>query len=149
MTIEDILLQSTSPSRRDFLKTSGMLVVGVGATAVVGPFVRSRDRAGARAVSGPDFRKLDSWIVIHEEHGDPSMSARRTAARERHGVPSDDGRRARHRLQGHHLHHGDGPTSPSTRGVWRVGRHTDRRVADAPRRGGRTSRAPRDGVDPV
>ena len=39
MNVEKILLEnSASPSRREFLKTSGMLVVGFSAAAVAGPF---------------------------------------------------------------------------------------------------------------
>jgi nicotinate dehydrogenase subunit B len=56
-------------SRRDFLKTSGLLVVSLGATAV------APDAAGAQAAAqasgpypDPDFKKLDSWIVIHENN---------------------------------------------------------------------------------
>jgi len=71
MNIEKILLEhSATPSRREFLKTSGMLVVGVSAAAVVGPFVAG---AGAQdAARGlypdPDYHQLDSWIVIHEDN---------------------------------------------------------------------------------
>jgi len=70
MNVEKILLEnSTSPSRRDFLKTSGMLIVGVGAAAVAGPFVA---QAGAQAARGlypdPDYHQLDSWIVIHQDN---------------------------------------------------------------------------------
>jgi len=70
MNVEKILLEhSTSPSRREFLKTSGMLVVGISAAAVAGPFAVE---AGAQAARGlypdPDFRQLDSWIVIHQDN---------------------------------------------------------------------------------
>ena len=70
MNIEKILLESsTAPSRREFLKTSGMLIVGVSAAAVAGPFVAE---AGAQAARGlypdPDYHQLDSWIVIHEDN---------------------------------------------------------------------------------
>ena len=55
-------------SRRGFLKGSGLLVVSVGALALTDPFAED---AGAQ-VSGPypdpDFRQLDSWIVIHENN---------------------------------------------------------------------------------
>jgi nicotinate dehydrogenase subunit B len=70
MNIDKILLEnSATPSRREFLKTSGMLVVGVSAAAVVGPFATD---AGAQAARGlypdPDYRQLDSWIVIHQDN---------------------------------------------------------------------------------
>ena len=57
-------------SRRDFIKTTGMLVVGIAAT----PLVR---RAGALAPAviqaagpypDPDFLQLDSWIVIRADN---------------------------------------------------------------------------------
>jgi nicotinate dehydrogenase subunit B len=53
-------------SRRDFLKTSGLMVVSLGAGIATIP------RAGAQQAAGPypdpDFRQLDSWIVIHENN---------------------------------------------------------------------------------
>jgi hypothetical protein len=53
-------------SRRDFLKTSGMLVVSVGAARAA----MFADPLGA-AAAGPyriDFRQLDSWIVVHGDN---------------------------------------------------------------------------------
>ena len=58
-------------TRRDFLKSSGYLVVGIGAIA-------HADLAGAGGGQGaaaqgagpypdPDFRQLDSWIVVRED----------------------------------------------------------------------------------
>jgi CO/xanthine dehydrogenase Mo-binding subunit len=56
-------------SRREFLKTSGMLVVSVGVATVAGVHPLG---AGAEQAAGPypdpDFRQLDSWIVIHENN---------------------------------------------------------------------------------
>jgi CO/xanthine dehydrogenase Mo-binding subunit len=53
-------------SRRDFLKTSGMLVVGVAAASAAG------ESLFAQTTGGPypdiDFRQLDSWIVIREDN---------------------------------------------------------------------------------
>jgi nicotinate dehydrogenase subunit B len=57
-----------SLSRRAFLQTSGFLVVGVAAT---GPFASVSDAATAQAAGpypDPDFRQLDSWIVIHQNN---------------------------------------------------------------------------------
>ena len=67
--IEDLLeRRAPTPSRRTFLKTSGLFVVSVGAAAVAGPW---QTRAQAQRAGGPfpdpDFRQLDSWIVIHED----------------------------------------------------------------------------------
>src|SRR6476620_12499494 len=52
---------STFDTRRAFLKTSGMLVVSLG----VSPFAQAQDAAGP--YPDPDYRQLDSWIVIHED----------------------------------------------------------------------------------
>jgi nicotinate dehydrogenase subunit B len=61
--------QLESTSRREFLKTSGMLVVSVGVATVAGVHPLG---AGAEQAAGPypdpDFRQLDSWIVIHENN---------------------------------------------------------------------------------
>ena len=54
-------------SRRDFLKTSGALVVSVTAAQDR----RRRSTLAAQAAGpypDPDFRQLDSWIVIHEDN---------------------------------------------------------------------------------
>jgi nicotinate dehydrogenase subunit B len=57
--------------RRTFLKGSGLLVVGAGATASAGPFTWLIQDTSAQA-SPPypdiDFRQLDSWIVIHQDN---------------------------------------------------------------------------------
>ena len=71
----DTLLEkwTASASRRDFLKTSGRLAVGFTAAAHAGPLV-SLAGAHAAAAQGaglypdPDFRQLDSWIVIHQDN---------------------------------------------------------------------------------
>src|SRR5262249_45758731 len=55
-------LESQSPSRRDFLRTSGLLLVSIGApTAAIA-------QPSAGQYPDPDFRQLDSWIVIHEDN---------------------------------------------------------------------------------
>ena len=69
----DVALKEQNPatSRREFLKTSGLIVVSFSAAAVtgVGPLAAAQ---GARAQAGlypdPDFRQLDSWIVIHQDN---------------------------------------------------------------------------------
>ncbi len=50
-------------TRREFIKTSGMLVVGI---AVGPPFMGGQDGAGP--YPDPDFRQLDSWIVIRQDN---------------------------------------------------------------------------------
>jgi len=65
--IEDLLeKQTATPSRRDFLKTSGLLVVSVSASAIARPLAAAPQSAGP--YPDPDFRQLDSWIVIHEDN---------------------------------------------------------------------------------
>jgi nicotinate dehydrogenase subunit B len=50
-------------TRRDFIKTSGFLVVGFSAMPL--DFVAAQ---GAGPYPDPDFRQLDSWIVIREDN---------------------------------------------------------------------------------
>ena len=67
--IEDLLEERiATTSRRDFLKTSGMLVVSFGAAAVAGPFVTGVSAQAAGMYPDPNFRQLDSWIVIHQDN---------------------------------------------------------------------------------
>ena len=70
--IEAVLEQrSPTTSRREFLKTSGLLVVSFSAAAVTGAGLRAGGDAAGVVVQAagpypdPDFRQLDSWIVIH------------------------------------------------------------------------------------
>src|SRR5438552_11194779 len=63
-------------SRRDFLKTSGALVVGFSAAAIAEPFASAQGRSaeasgsvpGAGPYPDPDYKQLDSWIVIREDN---------------------------------------------------------------------------------
>ena len=74
--IEDVLEQRIAgTSRRDFLKTSGVFAVSFSAAAVspAGALVvAAQGEATATQAAGPypdpDFRQLDSWIVIHENN---------------------------------------------------------------------------------
>jgi CO/xanthine dehydrogenase Mo-binding subunit len=61
-------LEAHGVSRRDFLKASGLLVVSVGAGAAAGPFAGDAAAQGAGPYPDPDFRQLDSWIVIHQDN---------------------------------------------------------------------------------
>jgi nicotinate dehydrogenase subunit B len=70
--VEDAL---ESSSRRDFLRTSGMLVVSFGVTSIAGVdalgAMAGRQAAAEQAAGpypDPDFRQLDSWIVIHQDN---------------------------------------------------------------------------------
>ena len=55
-------------SRRSFIKGSGLLVVSVGAASVAGPFAADASAQAAGPYPDPNFRQLDSWIVIHENN---------------------------------------------------------------------------------
>src|SRR3984957_5758850 len=70
--VEDGLAQcSVPPSRRNFLKSAGMLAVTFSA-AGIGPLIPAAKAQTTAAAAGPypdpDFRKVDSWIVIHEDN---------------------------------------------------------------------------------
>jgi len=73
--IEELLEQwNGTTSRRNFIKGSGLLVVSFSAAAIAdaNPLSpeASADAAMAQAAGpypDPDFRQLDSWIVIHED----------------------------------------------------------------------------------
>lgn len=64
--------EKLSTSRREFLKTSGYLVVGVSATSMTGPLSAVAQTTGGSQSSGPypdpDFHQLDSWIVIRQDN---------------------------------------------------------------------------------
>jgi CO/xanthine dehydrogenase Mo-binding subunit len=53
-------------SRRDFLKSSGMLVVSVSALSLAD--IEALQAQGAGPYPDPDFRQLDSWIVIRQDN---------------------------------------------------------------------------------
>jgi hypothetical protein len=60
-----------SIQRRDFLKQSGMLIVSFSAAGTAA--LSAAGQAGQAAQAGglypdPDYKKLDSWIVIHENN---------------------------------------------------------------------------------
>jgi nicotinate dehydrogenase subunit B len=55
-------------TRRAFLKTSGMLVVGIGAATASGVNVFESVLEAAGPYPDPDFRQLDSWIVVHADN---------------------------------------------------------------------------------
>ena len=53
-------------SRRDFLKTSGVLVVSVGALRIADPLALIAQATGP--YPDPDYLQLDSWIAIHQDN---------------------------------------------------------------------------------
>ena len=74
--IQEALEERSAPSRREFLRTSGLFVVSLGAAAVPGAGSLAASPSGSEAAlaqaSGPypdpDFRQLDSWIVLHADN---------------------------------------------------------------------------------
>ena len=75
--IEDLLEnRSPAPSRREFLKTSGALVVSFSAAGLTGADALASsvggEVSGAAQEAGPypdpDFRELDSWVAIHADN---------------------------------------------------------------------------------
>src|SRR5215468_6476044 len=67
--VEEVLEKYSKTSRRNFLKTSGLLVVSLSASplvALAGTQTTATQAAGP--YPDPDFRQLDSWIVIHENN---------------------------------------------------------------------------------
>jgi nicotinate dehydrogenase subunit B len=74
--IEEILEKwNGTNSRREFLKSSGLFVVSFSAAAMTNAsLLRAAASPQAAAATGaagpypdPDFRRLDSWVVIHED----------------------------------------------------------------------------------
>jgi nicotinate dehydrogenase subunit B len=64
--IEDVLgTHSGAGGRRDFLKTSGLLAVSFGLSAIARP---ARAGQAAGPYPDPDYKQLDSWVVIHQDN---------------------------------------------------------------------------------
>jgi CO/xanthine dehydrogenase Mo-binding subunit len=61
----------TTP-RRSFLKSAGLLAVSFGAAGVSPLVTSSEAQTGAPAAAGPypdpDYKQLDSWIVVHQDN---------------------------------------------------------------------------------
>src|SRR5436309_1613543 len=76
--VEEVLEKWTgTTSRRNFLKSSGLFVVSFSAAAVASASPLATGARGASAEAAPqaagpypdpNFRQLDSWIVIHEDN---------------------------------------------------------------------------------
>ncbi len=66
--VVEAALQTVNPtSRRDFLKSSGALVLSVGVNSF--PASKAFAQAGGTGpYPDPDFRQLDTWIVIHPDN---------------------------------------------------------------------------------
>jgi len=67
--IEALLDAAADPTRREFLKRSGMLVVSLGVAASTGgDLVAAAQGSAAGPYPDPDYKQLDSWIVIHQDN---------------------------------------------------------------------------------
>ena len=66
--IESLLAEAADPSRREFLKRSGMLVVSVGVAATAGADLFGAEQGAAGPYPDPDFKQLVSWIVVHQDN---------------------------------------------------------------------------------
>jgi CO/xanthine dehydrogenase Mo-binding subunit len=65
-SVEEVLdRHAGGASRRAFLKSSGLLVVSIGAAAFARPMFAQQ---APGPYPDPDFRQIDSWIVIHEDN---------------------------------------------------------------------------------
>ena len=64
--LDSILQKHASPSRREFLKTSGRLVVSFTAASHLAPLAAFAQGQGP--YPDPDYKQLDSWIVIHQDN---------------------------------------------------------------------------------
>jgi len=75
--IEDSIERGEHPSRRDFLKRSGLFVVSLGAMSYTGGLLAGSDAAAQTAGAGalgagpypdPDFHQLDAWIALKPDN---------------------------------------------------------------------------------
>jgi CO/xanthine dehydrogenase Mo-binding subunit len=70
--IEDFLDGRTGPSRRDFLRASGLFVVTAATLSPSAMLAQAGQGAAAALGAGPypdrDFKQLDSWIAIREDN---------------------------------------------------------------------------------
>lgn len=71
---QELEKSSATPSRRDFLRNAGMFAVTLstaGVAASLVPEAQAQTPAAPNATAGPypdpDFRQVDSWIVIHQD----------------------------------------------------------------------------------
>src|SRR5438067_1775875 len=72
--VEKILAKNGTPSRRTFLKSAGLLVVSLSAgPGMETALAAQAPGAGAAAAPAglypdPNYKQLDSWIVIHQDN---------------------------------------------------------------------------------
>jgi CO/xanthine dehydrogenase Mo-binding subunit len=66
--LEEAILRSLPASRRSFLVGSGALVFTAGLAGLPGGRATGAEAASAGPYPDPDFRQLDTWIVIHPDN---------------------------------------------------------------------------------
>jgi nicotinate dehydrogenase subunit B len=66
--IDTLLDAAAAPTRREFLQRSGMLVVSLGVAASASAELTGAAQAAGGPYPDPDFRKLDSWIAVHQDN---------------------------------------------------------------------------------
>jgi nicotinate dehydrogenase subunit B len=68
---QELEKSNVTPSRREFLRNAGMFAVTFSAAGAASSFVPEAKAQTADASAGPypdpDFRQVDSWIVIHQD----------------------------------------------------------------------------------
>src|SRR5271156_949433 len=68
---QELEKSNVTPSRREFLRNAGMFAVTFSAAGAVGSLVpeakAQTDATSAGPYPDPDFRQVDSWIVIHQD----------------------------------------------------------------------------------
>jgi CO/xanthine dehydrogenase Mo-binding subunit len=68
---QELEKSNVTPSRREFLRNAGMFAVTIGAAGAAGalaPDAKAQtDATSAGPYPDPDFRQVDSWIVIHQD----------------------------------------------------------------------------------
>ena len=68
--VQELEKSNATPSRREFFRKAGMFAVTFSAAGAVGSFVPVAKAQTATATGpypDPDFRQVDSWIVIHQD----------------------------------------------------------------------------------
>jgi CO/xanthine dehydrogenase Mo-binding subunit len=66
--IEDAILAARPTTRRSFLLSSGALVLSIGVASAPGVGAFAAESAATGPYPDPDFRQLDTWIVIHPDN---------------------------------------------------------------------------------
>ena len=118
--VEELLEQwNGTTSRRNFLKSSGLLVVSFSAAAIAGQSARRSDAASAQAARSVSRPRLQTarFVDRHSRGQHRDVLCRQDGLRpgHRHRLPADDVRRTGHRVRQDQPASWAAPTSPSIR----------------------------------